>query len=203
MRRFFVIAVVVVVIVAAAVLWVIARGPDLSEYEPLVEPRIATLADQPVVQVRAEGDPNVVGSDAFGLLYEAYYSLDGVPRGPGQPAPRARWPVGADVASEDWIGLYAMPVPADVEELPPLESESALSAELTTWSYGEVAEILHKGPYDEETPTIDRLKQFIADSGYEIVGLHEEEYLRGPGMFLPVSPDDYYTIIRYKVSKLD
>ena len=41
---------------------------------------------------------------------------------------------------------------------------------------------------------------FIKKEGYEICGLHEEEYLRGPGVPF-VKPKDYYTIIRYPVCK--
>ena len=72
---------------------------------------------------------------------------------------------------------------------------------LTTWEYGDVAEMLHVGPYDREEPTIAKLKQFIKECGYEIVGEHEEEYLKGPGMFSKGNPDKYLTIIRYRVKK--
>jgi hypothetical protein len=57
------------------------------------------------------------------------------------------------------------------------------------------------GGYDKEKPTIERLKAFIEQSGYEIAGLHEEEYLRGPGMIFRGNPDTYLTIIRYPVRK--
>jgi effector-binding domain-containing protein len=201
MRKLLAVVVVVIVVAIAVGGWYFTRGPDLSQYEPLVEPRITTMPDQTVIQVAATGDPNEIGSEAFGLLMSTYFGLEGAPKGPGQPAPRARWPVDVDEPATEWVGLYAMPVPSSVEELPEVDAakESGLSAELTTWPYGEVAEILHKGPYEDETATIERLKAFITDSGYEIAGLHEEEYLRGPGMLLPVDPNDYYTIIRYQV----
>jgi hypothetical protein len=66
-----------------------------------------------------------------------------------------------------------------------------------------VAEILHIGPYDRETPTIDRLKRFIATSGYSIIGEHEEEYLKGPGLLFRGSPKNFHTIIRYRVVQND
>lgn len=69
------------------------------------------------------------------------------------------------------------------------------------WEYGQVAEILHIGSYSEESPTIERLHQFIKDSGYKIVGDHEEEYLKGPGMFFKGNPAKYRTIIRCRVEK--
>jgi hypothetical protein len=94
-----------------------------------------------------------------------------------------------------------MPVPENVAELPEYEAEPGLTIELTTWEYGEVAEILHIGPYDKEEPTIEKLHTFIEENGYKIVGLHEEEYLKGPGMFFKGNPEKYYTIIRYQVKK--
>ncbi|NUM64306.1 GyrI-like domain-containing protein [candidate division KSB1 bacterium] len=72
---------------------------------------------------------------------------------------------------------------------------------MTTWEYGEVAEILHMGPYDKEQPTVARLMEFIKTQGYEVAGEHEEEYLKGPTMFSRGDPEKYATIIRYRVRK--
>lgn len=64
-----------------------------------------------------------------------------------------------------------------------------------------MAEILHVGPYTAEAPTISRLKKFIVESGFEVIGEHEEEYLKGPGMFFKGNPEKYYTIIRYRIRR--
>ncbi|MBN2445076.1 MAG: hypothetical protein JXJ04_27215, partial [Spirochaetales bacterium] len=56
------------------------------------------------------------------------------------------------------------------------------------------------GPYEAEVPTIEKLEAFIKEQGYSIIGDHEEEYLKGPGMGF-VNPRDYYTIIRYRITK--
>jgi hypothetical protein len=72
---------------------------------------------------------------------------------------------------------------------------------LTTWEYGEVAEILHVGPYDREEPTLQRLRKFVQAEGYAIVGEHEEEYVRGPTLTGPGDPEQYLTILRYRVAK--
>ncbi len=145
--------------------------------------------------------PNEFGGKAFGLLFKTYFKIKGTPKGSKQPAPRARWPVSLDSPQSEWIGRYAMPVPEDTTELPEYKAEPGLTMELTTWEYGEVAEILHIGPYDKEEPTIEKLHNFIAQNGYEIIGEHEEEYLKGPGMFFKGNPEKYYTIIRYQVKK--
>jgi hypothetical protein len=196
--------VVLIVLALAIIYFLFMRGPDLSEYEHLRDPKISTKPDQKMLVVRAQGDPNQVGAEAFALLFKLYFGVKGAAKGPKQPAPRARWPVSLEVAPSDWVGHYAMPVPDHVMRIPDHETSAGLEVELGTWEYGEVAEILHVGPYSEEEPTIERLHAFIEESGYEIVGDHEEEYLRGPGMpLIRVRPEDYYTIIRYQVRRAD
>jgi hypothetical protein len=151
--------------------------------------------------VEAKGDPNVVGEKAFAMLMQMYFKIKDTPKGPNQPAPRARWPIALDTPKTEWVGLYAMPVPETTTELPQYETTPELKVSLTTWEYGEVAEILHVGPYDKEQPTVARLMEFIAAQGYEAIGAHEEEYLKGPTMFSRGDPEKYFTIIRYRVKK--
>ncbi|UCG56685.1 MAG: hypothetical protein JSU70_17695 [Phycisphaerales bacterium] len=194
-------AVLAVVLVVVVAVMLIMRGLDLSQYEHLKEPKISTKPDQKVIVVEAKGEPNAVAGKAFKLLFNTYFRLKGLPKG-RPPAPRARWLELLDKPKTEWVGLYAMPVPDTIESLPEQKAtEAGLSVKLATWEYGEVAEILHVGRYDREEPTIEKLKKFIADSGYEIAGAHEEEYIKGPGMFFAGNPEKYYTIIRYRVKK--
>ena len=78
-----------------------------------------------------------------------------------------------------------------------------LDVEITTWPYGDVVEMLHVGACDREEPTIAELTPFIQDCRCEIVGGHEEEYLKGPGLFSKGNPEKYLTIIRYRVKKVE
>ena len=197
-----IVAVATVVLGTAAFLFTMG-GPDPAQFAYLKDPQVRILPDLKVLQVEAKGEPGVVGGQAFGLLFKTYFQLKGVPKGPRQPAPRARWPLPLETPKVAWIGRYAMPVPESVTALP-IQSDSTpgLRVELTTWEYGDVAEILHVGPYDREEPTVARLTQFIRECRYEIVGEHEEEYLKGPGMFGKGNPNKYLTIIRYRVKKL-
>jgi hypothetical protein len=174
---------------------------DLSQFEHLREPKISTLPDQKMLVVEAKGDPNVVGGKAFGLLFQLYFSMKETPKGPNLPAPQARWPVAWDTPKSEWKGLYGLPVPETITELPAHQEQSGLKASLMTWKYGEVAEILHVGPYTQEEPTIKRLTDFISGQGYTIAGDHEEEYIKGPSMTGPGDPEKYITIIRYQVKK--
>jgi len=194
-------AALVVIIVAfiALSMYYMMRGPDLAKYEHLKDPKISTVPDQKMIVVEAKGDPNVIGEKAFALLFELYFKMKETLKGPGQAAPRARWPLAFDTPKTEWVGLYAMPVPETVTELPQHEAKPELKVSLTTWEYGQVAEILHVGPYDREQPTVARLMEFIKAQGYEVVGDHEEEYLKGPTMFFKGDPQKYVTIIRYRV----
>ncbi len=115
--------------------------------------------------------------------------------------PRARWTGDFSIKSS-LTGRYAMPVPEGTVSLPPVEAEPGFQVRLTTWEYGDVAEILHVGPYDREAATVQRLHRFLDRQGYEIIGDHEEEYLKGPGRFFKGDPEKYQTIIRYRVKKM-
>jgi len=168
-----------------------AAAQDLSQYEVLKEPRITQIAAQKMLVVEAKGDPNVTAGDAFSHLFKTFFSLRGVKMAP----PRARWLQTLSTPKEEWIGLYALPLPESITELP----AEITGARMEEWKYGAVAEILHIGAYSEETPTINKLHRFIEKQGYEITGPHEEEYLKGPGQ--AKTPAEYWTIIRYQVGK--
>jgi hypothetical protein len=187
MRKIFVLSVFALGLFGAAG----AASQDLSSYESLKTPRLTTMARQKMIVVEAKGDPNVVGKDAFGLLFKTFFSLEGV----RMAAPRARWHNIAAAPKDQWEGLYGLPIPDSITRLP----EGIQGVRVEDWDYGEVAEILHIGPYSEEPPNILKLHDFIRDSGYVVAGPHEEEYLKGPG--LAASPADYWTIIRYPVKK--
>ena len=95
-----------------------------------------------------------------------------------------------------------MPVPDAVEQVPEVGRAEGLTVDLTTWDYGSVAQVLHVGRYDAEADTIRNLHDFVRTQGYEVTGLHEEEYLRGPGMLFKGNPDRYLTVIRYPVKRV-
>lgn len=205
MKILLIVVVLVAVLLVGVVIWMgMPRGPSLRDVAHLKTPQILEMNPQKVLQVRAQGDPNAVGKKAFGLLMKTYFGLKGVPKGGSSfKPPRARWPVGTDTPMEEWVGLYAMPVPATVTEVQGVESKDGLTVELITWEYGEVAQILHVGAYDEEIADTEALMDFIRSQGYEVTGLHEEEYIKGPGFLFAGNPDNYLTLIRYPVKKID
>lgn len=171
------------------------------EFEALREGRITQRPAESMLVVEAKGDPSVMGGQAFGLLFQLYYRIPETPKGPQQAAPRARWPEDLEQPRSEWTGLYALPVPKSVTELPAHEAPPGFEARLTTWDYGDVAEILHVGPYDREQPTVERLRELVEALGFTLVEGHEEEYIRGPTMSGPGDPDQYLTVLRYRVEK--
>jgi len=201
MKRLLLAIAVVLAVLAGGVLYLMTRGPDLKPYEKFLEPAVITMPAQTVVVVEATGTPEHVATQAMPVLFKAYYSLADVKRGRGAPAPRARWPMQIHTPQEQWIGRFALPIPDTVAALPSPTKPAGLQPKIDRWQYGEVAQILHIGPYDRETPTIEKLTAFINDHGYAIAGEHEEEYLRGPTVFGKGDPEKYYTLIRYPVKK--
>jgi hypothetical protein len=61
---------------------------------------------------------------------------------------------------------------------------------------GTCAQVLHIGPYAAETPTVNRLRAFAAEKGYEFSGIHHEIYLSDPNR---TAPEKLKTILRYPV----
>lgn len=206
-----IIIVVVVVIVIGAVILVFAffmKGPDLSQFEFLKTPRITTIDNRQILEVKVNDNPVEVLPKAFSLLYSVYFKMKDVPKGPHQSAPllRGNVPVDKPVAEYtnqdyalDQIWRIGLVVP-EGSQLPKITPKENMTVRITTWEYGEVAEILHIGPYDQEIPTIEKLEAYVKGQGYRFKGVHEEEYLKGPGMLFS-NPKDYYTIIRYLVEK--
>jgi len=171
--------------------------PKEKDFENLKEPKIREMASQRMLVVEMKGDPKETSGKAIGRLYQVYYKLPGVSK--SGVAPVARWPLDFSVPADQWLGRFGLKLPGNITSLPEDTAEPKVKTE--TWEYGQVAEILHVGPYDQETPNINKLKEFIEKSGYQTVGEHEEEYIKSTGMLIPVKPKDYLTIIRYRIIK--
>jgi len=196
--KIFLTSLIVVVPLIAYIIYLGSQGPSLSEYEHLLEPTISARASQNMLVIEARGDPAEVADKAYERLFAVYNSMEGIEPWPG-PTPRTRWLVSVPQPREEWIGVYGLPIPDTITEIPEHVHMPALTLLLATWTYGEVAEILHVGPYDQEQPSWDRLNEYITARGYMVNGPPEEEYVKGPGVFFAGNPDNYLTIIRYEV----
>jgi hypothetical protein len=160
-------------------------------------PQILEMPAQKMAVVYTQGDPNSLGPDVMPALYGAVYTLKFALKKQGRDfkvAPlRARWPDAHLVPKDQWLGMWALPIPDDTTEL--VQKKPGIEVKIETWEYGTVAQILHLGPFSTEGPTVARLHAFIEESGYEIADTHEEEYLTGP------TAKARKTLIRYPVHK--
>ena len=162
------------------------------------EPQILEMPAQRMAVVRAKGAPDKVFPEVMPALYGSVFTLKFDLKKRGLPTfkvsgLRTRYPDAHLVAKEEWTHIIGLPIPEDTTSLP--QKVPHVEVKIETWEYGTVAQILHLGPYDQETPNIERLHRFIDESGYKIAGMHEEEYLTRPNVKVPK------TIIRYPVRK--
>jgi hypothetical protein len=156
------------------------------------------MPPQKMAVVYGKGAPGKVFPEVLPALYGSVYTLKFDLKKKGLTTfkvsgLRTRYPDACLVPKDEWTHIIGLPVPEDTASLPQKVAGTEVKAE--TWEYGTVAQVLHLGAYDQETPTIERLHKFIEDSGYEIAGVHEEEYLTRPDARVPK------TIIRYAVRK--
>ncbi|MFC2022835.1 GyrI-like domain-containing protein [Chloroflexota bacterium] len=162
------------------------------------EPQIVEIPPQKMAVVYGKGAPYKVFAEVLAALFGSVYTLKFDLKKKGLPTftvspPRSRYPDGLLVPMDQWTIITGIPVPEDTTSLP--QKVPGIEVQLETWEYGSVAQILHLGTYDHEQPTVDHLHHFIAESGYEISGAHEEEYLTKPDAKV------VKTIIRYQVRK--
>jgi hypothetical protein len=163
-------------------------------------PQISTLSDRKVITVTSIGDPNKVMAAYMKALYgAAYFAKMKVykPRGIKLPLGKlaARWPDAHLKPKDKWTGIWGIVVPDYVSEKDLTQKDPEIKVTVDVWPGGEYAEILHLGPYSEEGPTIEKLHGFIKDSGYKLVGPHEEEYLTMPNV------KNMKTVIRNLIKK--
>lgn len=69
-------------------------------------------------------------------------------------------------------------------------------ARLERLAEGLCVQIMHLGPYDQESPTIARMHEFAYSQGYELHGRHHEIYLGDPHR---TAPERLKTVLRHPV----
>jgi hypothetical protein len=149
--------------------------------------------------IYAKGTPDKVFPVVLPSLYGSVYTLRFTLKNSGLPTfkvtgLRARYPDAHLAPVDEWMNVIGLPIPEETTNLPQKVGGTEVKIEL--WKYGTVAQITHVGPYNEETASVEKLHQFIRDNGYEIIGVHEEEYLTRPDTKV------LKTIIRYRVKKV-
>jgi len=156
------------------------------------------MTPQKMAVVCGRGDPNTVFPQLMPALYGSVYTLRFDRKKQGLPVfkvsgLRGRYPADLQVSKDQWTMIIGLPVPEETTTLP--QKVEDVEVKLETWEYGTLAQVLHLGPYDREEESVARLHAFVEESGYEISGTHEEEYLSSPSARVP------RTIIRYPVRR--
>lgn len=162
------------------------------------DPQILEMPPQKMAVVHAKGAPDKVFPEFMPALYGSVYTLKSDLKQQGRPTSkvsglRGRYPDAHLVPKEAWTMMLSLPIPEDTTALP--QKVPGITVGIEEWRYGTVGQILHLGTYDQEGPNVERLQGFITDSGYEIAGDHEEEYLTTPDAKV------VKTLIRYEVKK--
>jgi hypothetical protein len=170
----------------------------MSPRKSKTDPEIIEMPPRKMAVVSGKGNPQEVFGKLMPGLYKTLYTLKFDLKKKGDTtykvsAACARY-LDANIADkDDWSIYIGIPVPDDTVELPAKVPAAEICLE--TWEYGTVGQILHIGAYDKETETITRLLKHIEDEGYDVVGVHEEEYLTTPKAKV------MKTLIRYPVRK--
>lgn len=180
--------------------------PDLNYKLKPNMPVLTELKSQKMVTVLIEGDPNEKTALLMPPLYATAYAIRKAYKEQGQVFKveklRARWPQAQlEQPKGQWRGIYALPVPHDVAQLPVLKKEKNpqhIPIFLETWDYGKVAMILHVGSYATENDTVQLLLNFVKDSGQSVIAhSHEEIYLSDPNKTVA---EKLRTIILYRLA---
>ncbi|MFB3776142.1 MAG: GyrI-like domain-containing protein [Bryobacteraceae bacterium] len=172
------------------------------------------------LMIDGSGDPNLNPrfQEAFQALYGVAYTLKfSLKMGPEKidypiMPPSGLWWTDAepfDMANRSsWKWTLMIPQPdcitaAMVRQAKKTVREKkalALADEVRLEAYreGTAVQIMHLGPYSEEPPTIQKLHQFAADSGYSLNGKHHEIYFSDPRR---TKPERMRTLLRQPVKK--
>ncbi len=165
-------------------------------------PESVVLPDRKVLTVTTVGDPGNPDEALFGALYGTAYGTKFKkfkPRGIKLELGKlcALWPDAHLKPKNEWTGIWGIPVPDFVVETDLVQKDPNHPVGLEIWPGGTYAQVLHKGTYAEEGPTVAALHKYIeSEFGLKLAdvpGAHEEEYLTKPDV------KDQKTIIRYRV----
>jgi hypothetical protein len=112
------------------------------------------------------------------------------------PAPREKWRWTSMIRVPDFIeqAEFDKILPELVEK----RGEKVREVRLITFDEGLSAQIMHIGPYSEETPTINKLHKWVGEQGYRLRDKHHEIYMSDPRR---TKPENLKTIIRHPVEK--
>jgi len=188
-----------------------------AHYTATDTPALVEVPPRPYLMIDGAGDPNTspAYADAITSLYPLAYGLrKAVAAATGDaykvmPLEGLWWVEDMSRFSiEDksawlWTAMICLPDAATAEMaetvIPAVTAKKHLpsAARVEAYGDGKAVQILHRGPYADEAPTIARLHRFIQEGSYNRVGKHHEIYLTDPRKSAPAKNR---TIIRQPVA---
>lgn len=199
-------------------------------YMPKTKPSIIEVPEMIFIMVDGKGNPNTCEEykNAMEVLYGLSYSIkmskmNGTqPKGYFEyvvPPLEGLWWVeddnfdGINITDKDkfcWTSMIRQPEFVTIEVFETvkqalLKKKPELdfsTTRLSIYKEGLCAQIMHIGPYDDETATIKVMEEFIVNEGYindiSIARLHHEIYLGDPRK---TKPEKLKTVIRHPIRK--
>lgn len=187
-------------------------------YRAHVHPELVEVPSMRFLMVDGHGDPKdtTTFAEAVEALYALSYALkyrvkthEGIdyevmPMEGLWWIPNARVWDFSDKSDWDWTLMIMQPDPVSDDMAVEVREEIAARKHLPAlervhlgvFEEGLAAQILHRGSYTDERPTLERLYAFVREEGYLPTGKHHEIYLTDPTE-TPV--DRLRTIIRHAV----
>jgi len=111
------------------------------------------------------------------------------------PAPGGKWRWKSMIQVPNYVTENALN--ETQRELVEKKGEKVMEVKLERFSEGLAAQVMHRGPYSEETPTINLLHSWVEENGYRLRGDHHEIYMNNPQR---TKPENLKTIIRHPVA---
>ncbi|MBQ7895521.1 MAG: GyrI-like domain-containing protein [Oscillospiraceae bacterium] len=198
-------------------------------YMPKNIPQIVDIPRANYIALRGRGDPNEEGGayqQAIGLLYAVAYTLKMSYRTDYRivgffdyvvpPLEGFWWQEGvegidlSDKSKFNWISLIRLPdfvAEKDFEWAVKTASQKkkldCSAVEFLTVEEGLCVQIMHHGPYDDESATVALMDEYIKEKGYvndfNERRLHHEIYLSDARK---TAPEKWKTVIRHPIKKV-
>ena len=199
-------------------------------YMPKNKPQIVTVPPANYIAVRGMGDPNEEGGAykaAIGVLYAVAYSIKMSKMGDHRmagyfdfvvpPLEGFWWQEGeegvdySDKSAFHWISVIRLPEFVTKTEFDWAVAEAARkkrldcsAAEFLTIDEGQCVQIMHVGPFDDESASVALMDEYLRANGYENdfsgTRLHHEIYLSDARK---MAPEKWKTVIRHPVRKAE
>lgn len=166
------------------------------------DPTVVEVPERPYLMIHGEGDPNTSPAyqQAVSALYPLAYGLRKAIRDASgiaytvMPLEGLWWVDDMRQFSIDdksdwkWTAMICQPEEVTIElaaeVLPEVTRRKKLAAgqraRIEPFRDGLAAQVLHRGAYADEGPTIARLHEFIEENGYRLRDRHHEIYLTDP-----------------------